>query len=104
MAAYIAFKGTNGLWHGPSRISGPHQKERVIYHVSKLIDQMHEVGACDLVNSIKVAIDPHEIDPNYEENIKAKGYEIVDDKLRFKNNQGSAPLPPQLIEEVQTND
>ena len=101
MAAYIAFKGTSGLWHGPSRISGPHQKERVIYHVAKLIDQMHEVGACDLVNSIRIAADPHEIDPNYEENIKAKGYEIVDDKLRFKKIQGISPQPPQPIEEVE---
>jgi len=101
MALYWKFKGSDGKWYGPQRMSGPDQKQRAINYTTYLLELMHETGGHEKVNAIQIAVDPDELDGNYKEKLKANNYEIVDDKIKVKYTQGISPQPPQPIEEVE---
>ena len=101
MAIYWKFKGADGKWVGPQRMSGPDQKQRAINYTTYLLELMHEIEGHTVVNAIQIAVDPHDLDRNYEEKLKANNYEVVNDKVRVKYTQGISPLPPQPIEEVE---
>tara|TARA_E500000331_G_scaffold88238_1_gene84021 strand:+ start:276 stop:584 length:309 start_codon:yes stop_codon:yes gene_type:complete len=101
MAIYFKFKGADGKWVGPQRMSSSNQKQHAINYTTYLLKLMHDIEGHKLVNTIQIAVDPHDLDPNYEEKLKANNYEIVDDKIRVKYTQGISPQPPQPIEEVE---
>ena len=101
MAIYFKFKGADGDWVGPQRMSSSNQKQHAINYTTYLLKLMHDIEGHKLVNAIQIAVDPHDLDPNYEEKLKANNYEIVNDKIRVKYTQGISPQPPQPIEEVE---
>jgi len=81
-------------------MSGPDQKQRAINYTTYLLELMHEIEGHTAVNTIQIAVDPHDLDRNYEEKLKANNYEVVNDKVRVKYTQGISPQP-QPIEEVE---
>ena len=97
MAIYFKFKGADGKWVGPQRMSSSNQKQHAINYTTYLLKLMHDIEGHKLVNAIQIAVDPHDLDRNYEEKLKANNYEVVNDKVRVNNTQGVSPQPPQPI-------
>jgi len=68
--------------------SGPDQIDQAMVNIKRLLTWGKE--NLDAVHTLHISYDAEQLNPRPE--------------FYIKNNHGSAPLPPQPIEEVQTND